>query len=456
MRLAAVDSDPLVRLASALSSRPAELVAAVRATAGTTWPDVLDRPERLRSLTVATYLADRRPVGSAGPVEGLPEGLTALADRVAALPRFDRAVLVLVEVEHLTRAAAAGLLDRPVTVVDHGLERALTALDADPDALAAVWSALSSRPLDPVEVRRAEQWVAGRRRTRSRRRVLVAVGVALLVATSVLPGAIRTLAPDDVWLRGHREWVLSYRLSPPDGWVIDSRTVAADLETTELKPAGAGPAHCQIVVGQIVVGQPAPDDPSRGPDRPARVHGRAARLTAVADHAVLTWGLGPDTTASVACSRMPGAGAFATTLARRMAFAPEPILLPYRLGVTPSHFHVAQVEVWPQAGRTTVDLWPDEVLASGTPIAIDQTPGSVAGTQLWSLPVSDPRVLTSCRLVETVSVCAGVAKPGAVDSPVEQSRAGRRLRMIMDGLGAAASGTDRSTWFDARTALPSE
>jgi hypothetical protein len=448
--VAGVDTEPLIRLAAALSSRPAELVAAVQRRAGPELAELVDSPERLRSATLVAFLASRGAVEAPEPIDRMPPALTALANRVGMLPRLDRAVLVLLYLEQLTRAEVAGIVDRPVAAVGQVLDRALSILDADPLELVAVLTMLSWQDVDPMEVSRAAVRLSERLRSRTRRRLLVGAATVALAAALVVPGVLDPPAPTAVWVRGHRDWVGSYRLDLPTGWDIESQIVGADVETKQLQGSGSG--ACQIVVDRT--GATGRSEDARGGTRSVRVGGRAGRISAEVDRADLTWQLSEDASAVVTCSGVTRPAGFVTDLAARMAFGAKPIALPYQLGALPAHFHVDQVTVRPQQGTTVVDLWPDEVSEARVPISVVQSVGSASGFELPSLEVPGTTLRTSCRLLEETSVCAGVAGPGALDTPPQQARTALRLRLIMGGLVMAASAADRSTWYDARDALP--
>jgi hypothetical protein len=447
--VARVDTEPLIRLAAALSSRPAELVAAVQLRAGRELADILESPERLRSATIKAFLSSRGPLDAPAPAEEMPHTLAALAMRVGALPQLDRAVLVLVYLEHLTRAEVAGIVDRPLAGIGQALDRALAVLAADPYDIVAVLTTLSWRSVDPADLQRATVRLADRQRSRSRRRLLVGAAVVVLTAALVVPGVLNPPTPTAVWVRGHRDWVGSYRLDLPIGWNIESQIVGADVETTQLQGWESG--ACEIVVDRTGAGGPG-DDPGR--TRPVRVGGRAGRISAGPDRADLTWPLNEGATAAVSCSGVSGAAGFVTELAGRMAFGAQPIALPYRLTALPAHFHVDQVTVRPQQGVTAVDLWPDEVSEASVPISVVQSAGSASGFELPSLSVPGATLRTSCHLLEETSVCAGTAGLGALNTTMEEVRTARRLRLIMDGVVMAGSAADQSTWYDARDALP--
>jgi hypothetical protein len=447
--VAGVDTEPLIRLAAALSSRPAELVAAVELSVGPELADILESPERLHSVTVSAFLATRGPDDAPGPADGAPPSLAGLAMRVGALPRLDRAVLVLLYLEQLTRAEVAGIVDRPLAGIGHVLDRALAALAADPDDVVAVLTALSRRCIDPIQVRRAALRLADRHRSRSRRRLVVVVAAAILTAALVVPGLLNPPIPAAVWVRGHRDWVGSYRLDPPTGWNIESQTLGPDVETTQLQGRESG--LCQIIVDRTGAAGLAE---APGAARSVRVGGRAGRIFVGSDRADLTWRLSGDASAVVTCSGVSGAAALVTELAGRMAFGASPIALPYRLSALPSHFHVDQITVRPQQGATAVDLWPDEVSEASVPISVVQSVGSASGFALPSLDASGASTRTSCHLLEETSVCAGTAGLGALNTTLEEVRTARRLRLIMDGVVMAASAADESTWYDAREALP--
>jgi hypothetical protein len=445
-----VDTRPLIRLAAALSSRPVELVAAVQFSAGSGLADILDSPERLRSVTVGVFLATRGPVVASEPVERLPPALAALAIRVTALPRLDRALLVLLYLEHLTRAEAAGIVDRPVAAIGRAVERAFAALAVDdPDDLVAALTTLSRQTVDPAEVRRASVRLVGQRRLRSRQRVFLAAAAVALAVALVLPGLLNPPKTAAVWVRGHRDWVGSYRLDLPTGWDIESQIMGADLETTQLRGWESG--VCQVIIDRTdATGRGS----GTGSTRPVRVGGRPGLITTGAGHADLTWPLSEDASATVACSGIAQAAGFVTDLAGRMAFGAQPIVLPYRLSSLPAHFHVDQITVRPQQGTISVDLWPDEVSEATVPISVLQSIGSASGFELPSLDVPGADLRTSCKLLEETSVCAGAPGRGALVTTLEQVRTIRRLRLIMDGVVLAASATDQSTWFDARESLP--
>lgn len=448
MGAAEVDADPLARLAVLLSTRPAELGAAVRLAAGRDLDAALDSPDRLRALVVPIHLRQRAPGPAPDPTDGLDPDLAAVVGRVDALGRFDRAVLVLVAVEHLTRAEVAGLVDRSVATVDQAYERALAATGADPYAVDAALSALAWRGIASAEIRRAEQGLARRRRSRSLRRSLVVAAAVLVAGALVVPGLVRQATVPPAWVRGPREWVLAYQLVPPEGWTVESRTVRADVELTTLADAGADPGRCQIVIDQRISAEGATGS------RSVRVAGRPGKITLGNDRADLSWTLAPAATAAISCSAVSDPADFVVDLAEKMIFVAEPIPLAYRLGPLPAGFHVDQITLRPPQRTTVVELWPDETNQASPPISVRQSVGGSSGTEPPELDGAGEQVTLSCRLENAISVCASVAGPGAVDSPSEQAKITQRLRMITENATLAESGPDRAGWFNARDALP--
>lgn len=444
MGAAEVDADPAVRLAALVSTRPAELVAAVRLAAGRDLDAVLDSPTRLRALVVREHLGRRGPMPPPDPMTDHPSELVDVVGRINTLGRLDRTVLVLVDVEHLTRAEVAGLVDRPLGPVNQAYDRARAVVGPDPDGRLAVWSLTAGNNVSPTEIRRAETVLARRGRSRSRRRGLVVAAAGVAAGALVATGAVVRSSTGPQWVRTEGDWVQAFRLPATSDWIVESRTVRSDVELAVLGPAHSGQGRCQVVVDQRESAGGATGE------RSVRVRGRAGKLTPGDGTAALSWSLAPGAIAAVSCSALPDPTRAVTEVADQLRFVAEPIRLAYRLTSLPDAFHVDQVIVRPPDDQTVVELWPDDAAPTAPPISVRQSTG--ASTEIGR-PGSET-VQRTCQRLDAVAVCAGVADPGPVDSATERARTARRLMRIRDGTVLAPSGIDRATWFDARDALP--
>lgn len=459
-----VDVDPLVRLASALTDRPADLVAEVRRAAGPRLQQIEESPAELRRIVVRTFLAGRGREKTAGPRWELtdtqpaefdrnrdPHGPAEL-DRVSAafhrLPRLDRAVLVLVHLEQLTRAEAVGILDRPGSMIDAILDEVPAQLHTSTDILSAALRSRAQQWVDPGEIRRAEVGLVtvGRRRKRRRGAVLVGAGL-LVVGLLVVPGALRPRMTD-LQIRNPGVWALSTRFDPPQGWTVTTQTISVNLETTHLQGPAPESGSCTVRVDHI--------DPLSGSRIPngseVKVQGRSGWLQGGLGQADLAWPV-QSGLAEVECSGFPGAGSFVLSLAERITFELQPILLPYRLPGLPAHLHVDSVTIEPPRGASMVQVTSDESAEDAVvPIEI-HSEGSINPLRPTGLDAPKPTGWAQCRLLDPMLVCVRLLNSAPSYSSYSQTVGNRRMSVIADTM-VVAGGGDHSRWFDARDALP--
>lgn len=455
----------LGRLACALAGDrdgAATLLAAARAATA--------RPDRQRSdgleddavslgraALVASFLRSRRPSPPV-PDERLadPE-LDAVRTRLDALAPLPRAVLVLRHLEELTLADLARVTDRPGPAVARALEAATVAVDLTGYQLELL--------LDTVEVPERGQVETARRRLEARRRrvrgrwLLAAMAlVAVVIAATVLPAALRP----DPFTRAVGAWVYGYEVRPPEGLRVTNRFVTPDTDTVELVDAdprevGSRGRSCEVTATSS-------EQPVEVPDgRPAQVGTFPGRFLEADDERgpALWWRTGPRLAMEASCAE-DSSDADLLAVAAMVVPAELPVLLPVDLSGLPAGEEVRGV--YDIDGQVAVLVLPPGETEE-SPNAVYVSVGTLFGTTSRR-PDRTVRVGRATAQVqqdeETETICwdlggprACVASFGAVDSPagVRQQRS-ERLLDIARAVRLAPGGTDRSTWFDARNAVP--
>lgn len=410
----------------------------------------------LRGVLVQQYL--RRPA-AASPPEDLPAELEAVAERLAALGPRDRAALVLVRLTGLTLAETAGLLDQTPTALRRRLESVETTLGTDPFAVRATLEALSWRVPEPDEVARARHRTeqSARRRRGRTRLVAVALGLALLAALAV--PTVRMAWP--LPARPAGDWTFGLALDLPDGWTERVHVATPDQEYLQVENDG----ECTVIAS--LPSAPA-EDRREPPDATAAtdrmwVDGRPLRF--VPTHqgvgATVWWPYADGGEVSLSCSGVADERATVLEMAERLRFSTGvPLRLPVALDRAPAGLRVAGGGFeggWPlvallsgptlrQVEQSAIVVVNDEPLRAGTRLAVDGTD--------YTLVVQN-RDVRLCRAVETLSLCVNTyagTDGGAQGRAVQ--RATKQALEVVRHLRLAPDLSDRSTWFDARDALP--
>jgi DNA-directed RNA polymerase specialized sigma24 family protein len=458
-----VQADQLTDLlpwCATLSSEAAELAAEVVVAAGRRWPSLADAPEDLRALTVQTYLGwSRRSDARAAANQGdhLADELRPIAAALDKLPALQRAVIMLSLFERLTRTEIAGIVDRPISTVSRELDRALLTL-GDPYTVAATLSALSWDLPEIPTVDRAVRRVArlhARRRTRVR---LLAAAVGLVLLTSVV--VVMGNRPTPV-ARQEAAWAFTSALDPPPGWKVHRRMIGRDWETTIVRSSTGGPGRCLIAVGRVGLAafSKLPQDVES-----VRISGRSGffseRGWPGAPGPALAWEYAPDAWATVECTGVADAAHFLSDLARQVRFTTEPVMLPYRMREAPRPYRVSWIVVGRVSNSAIVYLTRDDYPEGTLVISVNYP----ASRPLYGVRF-DSGGLSRYKNSEHVGVCKEFGDSHlCVRSEVPPVRAGlsstwhrrsfSQLDSVFTNLVLADSATNRSTWFDARTALP--
>ncbi|HLL62530.1 MAG TPA: sigma factor-like helix-turn-helix DNA-binding protein [Propionibacteriaceae bacterium] len=390
-------------------------------------------PDRsaLRGLLVESYLR-RRESSVVPPGEDLPDELRQVAERLSGLSPIERAAVVLARLTELPLAEVAATLDTSATTVRRRLAGAEERLAASPLTIRATLETLSWRTPDAAAVASARfrgQRTAQRRRGRIRILAL-ALGVVLLVAL-VVP-TVRMLQPLPVRRAG--SWVLALELEPPPGWTTELHAVTPNQELLQLTGRSES---CRAVASL-----PSTPEEERV-DQPARaerawVRGRPVRYF---DGGV-RWPYGEGGDVTLTCTNQDRAGMLA--MAEQIDFsAGRPFTLPFALSRLPTGLRLV--------GAGYQDQRPVIALARrrmDTFVLVTVTKPEPAG-QPVILDGVNYRLTTDafsrrlCRTVQSVWICVE-ARDNDVTVP----------RQVARSLRFAPDLRDRSTWFDAREALP--
>ena len=431
----AVDPEDLERLtglAAALTGDrqgAAQLVGKTLAAAET-----LRRPldrSALRDLLVQCYLRRRQP-SVVPPGDDLPDELSAVAERLSGLSPFARAAVVLSGLQGLPLAEVAGILDSSPATVRRRLGEAEQRLAADPLTVRATVAALSWRTPDAAAVA-AARFQSQRSAARSRGRVrALALTLAVLLVVALVVPTVRMLQPLPVRTAG--DWVLGLDLDPPPGWSMELHAVTPDQEILQLSG--------DLGTCRAVASLPSAPEEERV-DRPASaerawVRGRPVQYAA----GDVRWSYGEGGDVSLTCSDQDRAGLL--TMAERIRFSTgRPFTLPFALTRLPAGLRIV--------GAGYQDEMPVIALARqrlDTFVLVTATDSEPTGRPV-TLDGIDYRLKTDvfsrrlCRPVQSLSICVE-ARDNDVTVPRDVARS---LRL-------AADLEDRSTWIDARQALP--
>ena len=449
----------LLRWCAALSSEPTELAAEVIVAAGRRWPALADAPEDLRALTVQTFLR-WSPTGPVAPDphDQLVPELRPIAAALDKLPALPRVVIMLSCLDRLTRTEIAGILDRPMATVSREYDRAMLALGGDGYTVAATLESLSWQSPDSTDVDRAVRRVSRlHARRRSQLRLLAAAltavlvaGVAIVIGNRPVPAA-----------RQEGVWAFASTFRPPPGWEVQRRIIGRDWETTILRASAAGSGRCLIAVGRagLAAFTEMPQDAE-----PVRISGRPGFLSAGGwsgtPGPALAWQYAPDAWTTVQCSGALDPTQLLPDLARRLQFTTEPILLPYRILAPPRPYQVSWVVLGRVRNSTIVYLTRDDY-PEGTLVISIHYPASppMYGVRIDSAGVSrykNGQHLGACKPLGDSHLCVRSEDPPARAGVSNRwhRRNFYQLDLVLKNLALVDSAADRSTWFDAREALP--
>jgi hypothetical protein len=388
----------------------------------------------LRGLLVDSYLRQRSPY----PVplgDDLPGELGDVAARLADLSPFERADLVLSCVHRLPLAEVAAILDASPAVVRRRLEQTEVRLATDPLTVRATLETLSWRTPDPAAVAtariRAER-VAGRRRGRMR---VLALALGMVLVAAVVVPTVRMQKPLPVRAAG--DWALGLELDPPPGWRVGLHAVTGDQEFLQLT---GDPGNCRVVASLSTARSEAGTDETSEGER-AWVQGRPVRYSDTYGGGGVRWPYGEDGAVTLLCSDQDRQAVMA--IAQRVRFsAGRRLDLPFALSRLPAGFRVAGAGY--QGGTPIIALTRQRSDAFVLVTLAEPEPAGRAVTfdgVDYRLEVEQSS-LRLCRPVQSLSVCVEGRNNLAVPKEIV-----RHLRLAPDL-------TDRSTWFDARDALP--
>jgi hypothetical protein len=458
--MASDDAAPLadlLRWCTVLSDDPAVLAAEVMVVAGTRWPSLADSQPELRRLTFQTFLRRSGRRRGYGPMSALA------ADQASAglrrLTPLQRALVVLSCLDRLTQAEIAGLLDRPMAAVRRELDQAFRVLGADAATVGEQLSRLTWNPPEESEVRRLAHRLSFQATRRRRHRGLLAATAVAVVAALIVTTSL--LSRPRVIVRADGEWVFTHRLEPVSGWQVRARTVARDWEATELWPQDDdSPSSCTFELGAPGSLWWSVSLPQTGTS--VTVTGRRGIFGQANDvddaDAVLWWRYTTDVVAAISCDQVAEPEELMRALADRVRFGIEPVLLPYRLSDLPASYRVVWINELMNPATTTVSLSPagrqDEVAVRIIHPSTDVTSG-LSGSRTGDPRYTETEEAALCQPFDRSNVCVEVEVP--IDHSVSMGSQRSRLQALdqtAKGLVLSRSPSDRSTWFDARAALP--
>jgi hypothetical protein len=400
-------------------------------------------------------------LGTAGrrvppPPAQLPDpDLESLRLRLAALAPLPRAVLVLRHLEELTLADLARLTERSGPAVARALATAATAVPATGAQLDLLVAAVDVP--EPRQVETARRRLEDRRRRTRFRGALVALALAgLLAAATVLPGALRP----DPYYRAVGAWVYGYDVRAPAGSRVLNRLLTPETDTVRmlLEDSGQPERHICDITG---TSSERPAAPPAG--RPARVGAFAGRFLAPDEDRgrALWWRTGPTLTMEASCSE----GATDTDLLAAAALvvpAELPVQVPVDLSDLPAGEEVRGI--YDLDGQLTLLVGPRSesqrslgavyvsVGSSFTEAGYRETEQTVQLGAVTARVRRADQSSTICWDVGGPQACVADFTRGEPTSTREQRF--ERMLAIARAVRTAADAADRSTWFDAREAVP--
>ena len=389
-------------------------------------------PTTLRDLLVECYLRQRPGSGVAPPADGPPGELDEVIARLGGLGPFERAALVLLRHQGVPLAEVAGVLDSSAATVRRRVAEAEERLSLDPLAIRAALETLSWRTPDAAAVAaarfRAQQ--ANTRRRGRQRMLALALGLVLLAAL-VVP-TVRMLQPLPVRTAG--DWLLGIDLEPPPGWSTELHAVTPDQELLQLS---SETGSCRVVAS--LPSTPA-DERTEPPIQAERVWVRGRSVQYFGSGLRWIYGDGGDVT--LTCTDQDRAGLLA--MADRIRFtAGRPFTLPFALKQLPTGMRLVGagyqddmpvIALSRERMDTFVLITVTEREQTGRPTTLDGVAYRLH-TDVFSRRL--------CRSVQSMAVCVE-ARTNDITVP----------RSVVRSLRLAPDPADRSTWFDARAALP--
>lgn len=318
------------------------------------------------------------------------------------------------------------------------------------------------------------------RRTRSRRSGLVAIGVGLalvLLGALVVPQLVRR-SSEPAGLRVAGSWAMVSHLEPPQGWSSGGYEISGTYETSSVSdPTGKGVCWVEVD-GQGVVPRrafPAAAQAVTVGGQPASYAAPPGREDSV------FWHYSPNAWASISCAPGPsGLGAARTPpevrkviigLAESMTFGEYPLRVPVRIAELPSGYRVASVAQddpkW--AASWGIDLSPVNPGPTSPAIHLGPSLGSVPDANsrvggypaaFFTEPIHGPVTRVPRTEVSYTSLCVLSAPVGicvtATNTAADDPESRRDLfHDLTEHFTYADRPADTTTWFDARTALPS-
>ncbi|CAA9333120.1 MAG: Putative RNA polymerase sigma factor [uncultured Friedmanniella sp.] len=381
----------------------------------------------------------------------------AVRQRLDALAPLPRAVLVLRHVEQLTLADVARVTERSGPAVARALESATSAVGAVGYQLDQVVAAVDLPEPGRVETAR-RRLVARQRRVRGRWLLAALVAVVVVTAATVLPGVLRP----DAYTRPVGAWVHGYEVRPTGGLRVLNRFLTPTRDTVRLVSADPGAGDpglrtCDITATSSTEPVPVPEGRStlvgsaRGRFLPPDGDGRPA----------LWWRTGPRLAVEARCAE-ESTEADLLAVAAMVAPAELPVRIPVDLRDLPSGEEV----------RGIYDLDGEVAVLVLPPGETEESPNAVyvsVGTLIRSIYRKPYRLVrvgdVTARLdrsAETETVCWELAEhqvcvadfAGDGGSSADRERRSDRLLGIARALRVSPAPADRSTWFDAREAVP--
>ena len=415
-----------------------------------------DAEDVARAALVRAHLGTAREAGAADP-QPLPDvDLEAVRARLDALAPLERAVLVLRHFEELTLADLARITERSGPAVARALESATAAVGATGYQLDQVVGAVRVPERGQVETAR-RRLEARRRRIRGRWALAAVVVAALVTAASVLPGMLRP----DPYARAVGAWVYGYEVRPSPGLRVINRFLTPEADTVQLLDEDADQAERRTCAITATSSEQLAEPPA---GRSARVGVFAGRfLPANEDRrSALWWRPGPRLAMEVSCSQ-DSTDAELLALAALVVPAEVPVLVPVDLSGLPAGEEVSGI--YDMDGQLVVLVLPPGepreslhavYVSVGTIFSSTAYQQDERSVQLGSVTA---RVQ---RAGETTTICWDVSGPQACvadfithdDPATSREQRLQRLLAIARAVRTAPGGTDRSTWFDARDAVP--
>jgi Sigma-70, region 4 len=448
----------LLRWCAALSTKPAELAGAVALAAGRRWSQLVDSPADLRELTVHTFLRTAEPADST-PRQGLeriPDELRGVVTAYDKLPKLQRAVVMLNCLEGVTYAEIAGMIDRSAARVGSEIDRAFAVINADRYSVRAALDMITWHLPDPVEVARALRRHTRTRAYRRRRMQLVGVAVVTVLAALVSFSAVHRPYVEP---RQSGVWAFSHTVRPMAGWLIRSRTVERDWETTILRSDPPSGGRCSVAVGasNATWVRTLPRHSTK-----VRVGARSAFFAEGVwpngGGAMLWWEYADAALVIIECGGVRMPRKVLPKIASHVVLVPEPVLLPYQVRSLPRHYHVASVTKglvrYSTVAFLTRNDYPEGIIhvsiryPAGLPMYGVSNSAGVAR-------YANGRHAAVCRPFGDSHICVRgeIATPGRINI-TQQHGALSVIDRIAAQLEFAPDPADPTSWFDARQALP--